>query len=378
MNIYDRDGTYWFRFMHNGRRFRKSTGIKVAAQTRKQRNQHQTDAEEIAAAYRTKMAKGEVGIEEPKRIPTLTQAMKDFLEWSEQEYATHPNTHRRYEISSAALLRYFGTKTLDRITSDDVERFKTWRAKQKKLPQGKKSKKARKSAKMLRPATVNRELACLKHVFTRNCELVARNPVKGVKFLEEDNEQTRVLTLEEEKLYLMAATQPLQDVATVMLETGMRPEEVYRIRRENVYLDQGYLFNPYGKTKAARRKIPLSEPALAVLARRMEKARGDYLFPGRAPAGEGKPKAERTDSDKPIVKLNAAHTATVTRCKVAPFRLYDLRHTWATRSAQAGVDLVTLAAMLGHSRIQMVLRYAHPTEEHQFAAMEKRLRYMAG
>jgi hypothetical protein len=42
----------------------------------------------------------------------------------------------------------------------------------------------------------------------------------------------------------------------------------------------------------------------------------------------------------------------------------------------AGVDLVTLAAMLGHSRIQMVLRYAHPTEAHQFAAMEKRQRYM--
>jgi site-specific recombinase XerD len=37
----------------------------------------------------------------------------------------------------------------------------------------------------------------------------------------------------------------------------------------------------------------------------------------------------------------------------------------------AGVDLVTLAAMLGHSRIQMVLRYAHPTEEHQFQAMKK-------
>jgi site-specific recombinase XerD len=45
--------------------------------------------------------------------------------------------------------------------------------------------------------------------------------------------------------------------------------------------------------------------------------------------------------------------------------------------AQAGVDLVTLAAMLGHSKINMVMRYAHPTEEHQFAALAKRLRYMA-
>uniref|UniRef100_E6QLI3 Integrase n=1 Tax=mine drainage metagenome TaxID=410659 RepID=E6QLI3_9ZZZZ len=35
------------------------------------------------------------------------------------------------------------------------------------------------------------------------------------------------------------------------------------------------------------------------------------------------------------------------------------------------IDLVTLAAMLGHSRIQMVLRYAHPTQEHQAQAMEQ-------
>src|SRR5262249_27050097 len=41
---------------------------------------------------------------------------------------------------------------------------------------------------------------------------------------------------------------------------------------------------------------------------------------------------------------------------------YDLRHTWATRAAEAGIDLVTLAAMLGHSKINMVLRYAHPTQ----------------
>ena len=43
----------------------------------------------------------------------------------------------------------------------------------------------------------------------------------------------------------------------------------------------------------------------------------------------------------------------------------------------AGVDLVTLAAMLGHSRIQMVLRYAHPTEEHQFAAMQNRRAFIS-
>ena len=36
-----------------------------------------------------------------------------------------------------------------------------------------------------------------------------------------------------------------------------------------------------------------------------------------------------------------------------------------------GTDLVTLAALLGHSRLQMVLRYSHPSEEHKVKSIEK-------
>ena len=59
------------------------------------------------------------------------------------------------------------------------------------------------------------------------------------------------------------------------------------------------------------------------------------------------------------------------------FRLYDLRHTWASRVAMAGVDLVTLAALLGHSKLAMVTRYAHPTEAHQFEAVKKLQSFMS-
>ena len=54
------------------------------------------------------------------------------------------------------------------------------------------------------------------------------------------------------------------------------------------------------------------------------------------------------------------------------FVLYDFRHTFATRMAQAGVDLATLAAILGHNSIRIVQKYVHPTAEHKRAAM---LRY---
>jgi integrase len=351
MNVYKRDksGPYWYRFNYQNRQIRRSSGV-----------YDKQDAKDIASAYRTQLVKGEVGLEKakPKAIPCFTQAMKDFLEWSEQEHAARPSSHLRYVTSSKPLLRYFGTNPLDQISSDEVEKYKTWRAKQKKAPAGKRSARPAKATKRLRPATVNRELACLKHLFSRNDGLIPRNPVSKVKFLAEDNEQIRVVTRDEENLYLMAASQPLQDIARLMVETGARPEEVCRIRRENVHIEQSYLFVPFGKTKAARRRIPLNDLASAVLSRRLESIEGEYLFPGRV-------------ESKPIVKVNAAHTSAIKRSKVKPFTLYSLRHTWATRATESGVDLVTLAAMLGHSKIAMVLRYAHPTQEHQFAAMRK-------
>ncbi len=86
-------------------------------------------------------------------------------------------------------------------------------------------------------------------------------------------------------------------------ETQSGPETTQRkaeIKGLLVNLDQGYLFNPFGKTKAARREVPLTEKACAVLARRLEKVKGDFVFPGRA-------------TDQPIIKVNRAHVGTLAR-----------------------------------------------------------------
>jgi integrase len=47
------------------------------------------------------------------------------------------------------------------------------------------------------------------------------------------------------------------------------------------------------------------------------------------------------------------------RAKIEDFRFHDLRHTFATRLAQAGVDIYKIAKLLGHKDIRMTQRYAH-------------------
>jgi integrase len=346
---------WWYKFKFGGKEYRASTKCS-----------NRREAQQIEAARRTQLAKGEVGIEARRTAPAFDRAMQSFLDWQRNEHAAKPATAKRLTTSSKALLKFFKDKPLDEIEAEDIERYKQWRIKQKRLSPAKVLKKNPKATTdaPLKPATVNRELACLKSLFNRFIKdnVVLKNPVSQVKFLKEESDQMRVVSDEEERLYLMACSQPLRDVATLMIETGMRPEEVFRIERRNVHLDKNYVFNPFGKTKAAKRKIPLSRKAHEVLRVRLKNTDGEFLFP----AGRG-----GNDTSKSIVKLNNAHNGAVSRSGVDDFRLYDLRHTFATRAAESGIDLVTLKDLLGHSRLDMVLRYAHPSEAHRFDAIRK-------
>lgn len=138
----------------------------------------------------------------------------------------------------------------------------------------------------------------------------------------------------------------------------MRCGEVQAIRQQDLFFDQGYVYVPDGKTKSAKRRIPLTARASEILERRAASSTTGFLFVGE-------------ETGKPITTLKPAHAGAVWRSKVEHFRLYDLRHTFATRFLESGGDLVTLQAILGHSSINMVTRYAHPTDNHKFAAIKQ-------
>jgi len=89
-------------------------------------------------------------------------------------------------------------------------------------------------------------------------------------------------------------------------------------------------------------------------------AKSTFVFPAKG------------DPSRPISSVRKAHDAAVEKAGIKDhFRLYDLRHTFATRSVAAGVDLPTLSAILGHTSIQMTMRYVHPAEEQKRLAAGK-------
>src|SRR5215469_2705502 len=173
-----------------------------------------------------------------------------------------------------------------------------------------------------------------------------------------------ILTATEEKLYFERAARhhDLHDLGRLILLQGMRPEEVTALANCDVNLERGQLQVVQGKTPAARRTLNLTTESRRILEARMA---GDspWVFPSKRHPGTH------------ISRLNSAHDRLCQQAKADGvsfnFVLYDLRHTWATRAAQSGFDLASLAAMLGHSSLRMVQKYVHPTAEHQRALMLK-------
>ncbi len=344
MTLYKRGNVYWYNFFRKGVRFQASTGVRRKA-----------DAEIIENAKKTEIAMAQVGIQPPRQraeVPRFADAMKQFLAWSAVEHATKPATTRRYEVSSKALLRFFGQQGLDKLDSGDVERFRDWRRIQ--TAQQKPTKHATpKTTCQIMPATVNRELACLKALFTYfvRRKVVESNPVDGIKMLREER-SFNTLSQEQERAYLAQASPLLAQIAILILETGMRPDEVYGLRRDDLHLEDGYYFNRHGKTPSARRRVPLTARARQVITDRLDSTLGEFLFPGNVVG-------------RHIVKINAAHTGALLRSGLPKFRLYDLRHTFATRFVESGGDLVTLAQILGHRDLRLVMVYSHPTDPHK-------------
>jgi integrase len=325
---------YWIKYTWNGEIFREST---------KQPN-HRV-AQQILAARKTQLAKAEVGLKDPVKVPTLEEfAEGQFLPFAGNQFAARPKTLGFYENGVKNLLarRQLAKLPLDAITAADVAAYAA----------------ARRKAG-LAVASVNRELQVLRRMFRlaqdwgKVEKLLAR-----VSMIPKERHRERVLSRDEEAAYLAAAPPLLKDVASVLIDCALRPEEVFRLRWEQVRDGAAHIM--HGKTESARRTIPLSDrAAAAVESRRQGESSSSWVFAAPTESGH----IEKSS-------LKKQHLKAVKESGVSPFVLYELRHTCLTRWAEH-MDPYTLAYLAGHSDFAMTKRYVHPQEETVRKAMEK-------
>ena len=175
-----------------------------------------------------------------------------------------------------------------------------------------------------------------------------------------------MITSKEEALYLAAALPLLHDVSVVLFDTGMRPEECHCLRWENINWGNGrngVLLITKGKTKSARRVLPLSPRVRAVLENRWT-VTGE---PGEGWVWAAQTKDGHINHDS--VKLQ--HRKALKLAKVRRFEVYSIRHTFLTRLGESGCDVWTLARIAGHSNISISQRYVHPSEDAVLNALSR-------
>jgi len=218
----------------------------------------------------------------------------------------------------------------------------------------------------LQIATVNSNLRVLRRMLNLADEWELLDRVPKVKLLRGERHRERVLSRDEEEKYLAAAPELLRSVATVLLDTGMRPEELFRLRWEAVNWEtgkNGTIFVTSGKTGAARRVIPMSGRVRGLL---------QFHWESQGKPLEGFVWSAKTRSDHIVASsLKRQHRRALRESGVIPFVLYTLRHTFLTRLGEAGCDAWTLARIAGHSSIRLSTRYVHPSDDAVHEAMKR-------
>jgi integrase len=214
------------------------------------------------------------------------------------------------------------------------------------------------------PATVNRYLAALSKAFSnavREWHWLQENPVRRVSKETEPQGRVRFLSDNERKALLAACHESdlrtLHMIVLLAMTTGMRRGELLGLRWPDVDVERRLIV--LNKTKnRERRSVPIV-PEVAALLRehaRVRRLDSDLLFPGN----EGRP-----------LDIDRAWYAALEKAEIDDFRFHDLRHTAASYLAMSGATTAELAAVLGHKTLAMVKRYAHLSDQHTGAVLER-------
>jgi integrase len=379
MAIYQRGENWYIDFTFKGQRVRESIGP-----SRK-------GAEKVISKKKAEIAENKYldKRKEPDPIK-FHEFAKEYLQWARAN--KKPSSWGRELSTMRRLDKEFGDKILQEITTWQIEKWKAKRKEAVKKPDavigsfkkqredgiekeiwcvefasprglnGKRTFDTRQDAEIylkriqtpIQPATLNRELSLLKHVFTKAIEWgkCKENPAKKVKRLKGEVKRVRFLMPDEVQKLLPNCVDYLKPIVTLAVHTGMRKGELFTLKWEQVNFEQG-IITLHDTKNGERRDIPMDETVKTTL-KEMER-KGDYVF--------------CNEQGETFVRVQRSFEAAVKKSRIEDFHFHDLRHTFASNLLMEGEDLNTVRELLGHKDLTMTLRYAHLSPNHKTRAV---------
>jgi len=343
--IYLRGSKYWIRYAGlDGKVIRESS-----------HSEKFREAEDLLIKRKRSVKEGKQP--ETKKIAnhTFNELVTEYLKWVERQRG-----YKQKENIINQLKAVFGNLPLRRFTTMLIEQFQTER-----LQKGNKKVKIGEKEIYLpnKPATINRLLATLKHMFTKAVdwymvEEETLKRVRKVKLFRENNRRLRYLSKEECQNLTNACDTHLKPIVITALNTGMRKGEILNLQWSNVDLKHGFILLDNSKN-GDRRELPINKTLEATFLDRNLIRRIDvpYVF-------------YDTSTGKPYKDIKRSFKTACRRSGIQDFHFHDLRHTFASHLVMSGVDLTTVKELLGHRTLTMTLRYAHLAPAHKVKAVQ--------
>jgi integrase len=354
--VYKRNG-YWHTYIRYS--YTDDEGVPRSKRIRKKISTLKSEATVAEGMIRAQIAAGNydprppVIVEAPRLFVDLVA--DEFLPWSKMQHS--PAHHEQLKrVLLGRIGGAFAGLTLHEITTKRITDFMQQRRRQRFKTHGGHKQKPTSAA------TVNRELAAIKVVFRQAIAWgrVTASPASGVSSLKEPPNPPRLLSGAEVARLLAAMPDHLVAAVGVAVYAGLRRAEILRLQWSHVDLKARVMTVAQSKTNKSR-KVPISAD-LAELLRRHPRTLGQRLL---FPATDGTTRHDfRT----------ALHSAGK-RAGLEKIGMHQLRHAFCSHSLMQGTDARTVMGWMGHSSLATTLRYAHVSQDHEQAAIE-RVRYV--
>jgi len=285
----------------------------------------------------------------PAAIVPIAKISALWLEYAETN--TRPGSIARYRAIMAhlrAFCQHAGLRHASQLTLEHAEKYKTFRLRSK----------CKKAGTAPAPRTVNAELtvinSALRHAVT--CKLILNNPWEGVRRLKAPKKAPRVYS--EEELMRVTAELPLwaSDSIWILAYTGLRFGELRNLQWTDIDLERRVLIVSSNNGHATKTgevwSVPICNRVQPILERRRLL---QDVWVIRQPGGKGRMHQNQ---------LRDIFQAALKMLSLPHGTLHDLRHTFATRLIEAGADLSSVQALLGHKSYRTTERYRHLSPEH--------------